>query len=219
MTETKQQPSEIKHIAETKQRPSEIKLFNTWSTENIKVSDPGLVKYINLSPVIVPKSGGRHAKNPFHKSKLNITERLINKMFVAGHRGKKHKFSSGHNVGTTTKTTKIVIGAFNIIEEKIKKNPVEVMVKAIENSAPLEEVLTYQRGGIFARESVVTAPQRRVDLALKHIAQGSYQRTVKKKKSAAQGLSEEIISAYKGDPASFAIQEKTRRDKEATGAR
>lgn len=198
---------------------TEIKLFNTWSTEGIKVSDPGLVNCINLNPTIVPKSGGRHAKNPFYKSKLNITERLINKMFVAGHKGKKHKFTSGHIVGTTTKTAKIVIDAFHIIEEKTKKNPVEVMVKAIENSAPFEEVLTYQRGGIFARESVVTAPQRRVDLALKHIAQGSYQRCVKTKKTAAESLSSELISAYKNDPASYAIQEKTRRDKEAMGAR
>ncbi|MFH1127428.1 MAG: 30S ribosomal protein S7 [archaeon] len=198
---------------------TEIKLFNTWSTEGIKVEDPGLVAYINLTPVIVPKSGGRHAKKPFYKSKLNITERLINKMFVAGHRGKKHKFTSGRNVGTSTKTSKIVIGAFHIIEEKTKKNPVEIFVKAVENSAPYEEVLTYQRGGIFARESVVTAPQRRVDLALKHIAQGTYKRSVKAKKTAEQSLAEELLAAYKKDPTSFAIQEKTRRDKEATGSR
>lgn len=198
---------------------TEIKLFNRWSTKDVKVSDPGLDNCINLTPKIVPKSGGRHAKNPFYKSKLNITERLINKMFVAGHKGKKHKFTSGHNVGNTTKTAKILMDSFSIIEEKVKKNPVEVMVKAVENSAPHEEVLTYQRGGIFARESVVTAPQRRIDLALKNLAQGAYQRSRKSKKSAEQGLSEELIAAYKNDPTSIAIQDKMRRDKEATGSR
>lgn len=198
---------------------SGIKMFNIWSTEGVKVSDPGLANYINLSPMVVPKSGGRHAKKPFYKSKLNIVERLINKMFVAGHRGKKHKFSSGRIVGTSTTTAKIVMDAFRIIEDKTKKNPIEVLVKAVENAAPYEEVLTYQKGGIFAREGVVTAPQRRVDLALKHIAQGSYQRGVRSKKTAAESLSSELMLAFNNDQASFSVQEKTRRDKEAIGAR
>ena len=55
----------------------ELKVFNRWSTKEIKVQDPGLVKYINLSPRIVPKTGARYAGNRFHKSKTFIVERSL----------------------------------------------------------------------------------------------------------------------------------------------
>ena len=59
---------------------SEIKLFNKWSVEGIKLMDPGLVNYINLNPTIVPKTGARYAGNKFHKSKVFIVERFMNKI-------------------------------------------------------------------------------------------------------------------------------------------
>ncbi|MCK5234208.1 MAG: 30S ribosomal protein S7 [Candidatus Aenigmarchaeota archaeon] len=197
----------------------EIKLFDRWQTETVKVNDEGLVSYINLDPVIVPRSGGRHAKHQFYKSKVNIVERLINRLFVAGHKGRKHKFTSGQNVGKTFGASKIVVDAFGIIEEKTKANPVEVLVRAIENSAPIEEVTTFRKGGMTSREGVVTSPQRRVDLALRHIAQGTYASSVKSRKSAASCLADEILLAYKGDMKSRAVSEKQRREKESQGAR
>ena len=39
---------------------TEIKLFNRWSFENLEVKDPSLIKYINLQPIIIPHSGGKH---------------------------------------------------------------------------------------------------------------------------------------------------------------
>ncbi len=199
---------------------AEIKFLNKWSFEGVEVRDPGLVNYINLKPVIVPKTGGRHARQQFYKSKLNIVERLINKLFVPGHKGKRHKTTSGHNVGKTINVMGIVDEAFEIIAKKTGKNPIEVLVRAIENAAPLEEVITYQRGGIFVREPVVTSPQRRVDLALRHIAQGTYQKSFNSKKSAAEALAEEILGAYNKDAnVSYAYSEKIRREKEAASSR
>ncbi|NOQ56099.1 MAG: 30S ribosomal protein S7 [Nanohaloarchaea archaeon] len=197
----------------------DIKLFDRWETEGIKVNDPGLVGYVNLKPVLVPRSGGRHAKAQFYKSKLNIVERLINRLFVAGHKGRKHKFTSGQNVGKTFTATKIVVDAFEIIEKNMKTNPVEVLVRAIENSAPIEEVTTFRRGGMTSREGVVTSPQRRVDLALRHMTQGTYASSVKSPKPAAQCLADEILNAYKNDMKSKAVSERQRREKEAHGAR
>ncbi|NCN39171.1 MAG: 30S ribosomal protein S7, partial [Candidatus Aenigmarchaeota archaeon] len=52
----------------------DIKLFNRWSFEGIVVNDPGLKLYINLKPVIIPKSGGKYTQKQFHKSKMNIVE-------------------------------------------------------------------------------------------------------------------------------------------------
>jgi len=197
----------------------EIKLFDRWSFEGIKVDDKGLEAYVSLHPVIFPKSGGRHAKQQFYKSKVNIVERLLNKMFVPGHRGKKHKITSKNCTGKTETNVRILLDAFEIIERKTGKNPVEVLVKAVENAAPIEEVLTYQRGGIFVREAVISSPQRRVDTALKHIAQGSYGKAFQNPKSAAECLADEIVAGYKNDQASFAVAERLRREKEAQGAR
>jgi len=78
--------------------------------------------------------------------------------------------------------------------------------------------MTYQKGGIMAREGVVTSPQRRVDLALKHIAQGSFHKAHKSKKSAASTLADEILAAYNENTSSFAFSERVRREKEASGA-
>lgn len=201
------------------QATQEIKLFDRWTMEGVTVKDTGLVDYIDLHPVIIPKSGGRHAKSQFYKSKLNIVERLLNKLYVPGHKGKKHKISSGKCTGKTETNMRLLVDAFKIIEEKTKQNPVEVLVRAVENAAPIEEVLTYQKGGIFAREAVTTAPQRRVDVALRHMVQGAYKKTFNNPKPAEQCLAEEIMAAAKNDQASFAVSERTRKEKEAIGAR
>ena len=204
---------------EKEEGKEEILIFNRWSTRDVVVEDPGLVDVISISPIMFPKTGGREAKYHFGKAKVNIVERLINRMFVAGHRGKKHKLTSGINTGKTLKNMKNVIEAFEIIESKLKKNPIQVLVKAIENAAPVEEVITYQRGGIVAREAVVISPLRRVDLAIRHIVMGAYMKRHQSKKTAGEALAEEIINAYNNNPESFAISEKNRREKEAEGAR
>jgi len=58
---------------------------------------------------------------------------------VAGHRGKKHKLTSGRMVGKTQNVANIVIEAFEIIEKKSQKNPLEVLITAVENAAPLKK--------------------------------------------------------------------------------
>ncbi|MBU4245816.1 MAG: 30S ribosomal protein S7 [Nanoarchaeota archaeon] len=198
---------------------SEIKLFNKWSYEGLKVKDAGIADYINITPIIAPRTSGKYASTQFYKSKMNVVERIMTKLFVAGHRGKKHKLTSGRMVGKTQNVANIVIEAFEIIEKKTQKNPLEILITAVENAAPLEEAISYQRGGIFVREGVITSPQRRVDLALKHICQGTQAKSYSNKRSAGEALAEEILAAAKGETASFAYSEKMRREKEASGAR
>lgn len=211
--------TEAKEMA-TKMIAPELKLFDKWSTAGIIVNDQGLRDYINIESRLVPKTYSRFvAKRHFYKSKLNIVERLINHLFVVGHRGKKHKISSGINVGKTSQVVGMVEGAFEIIEKQTQKNPVEILVRAIENSAPIEEVISYQKGGIFVREAVVTSPQRRVDIALRHLTQGCYRKSFQSKKTAAQALAEELMAASAGQPASFAVSERNRREKEAAESR
>lgn len=198
---------------------TEIKLFNKWPY-NVEVNDLGLKSYINLSPVIVPRiSHGRHAKKKFYKSDISIVERLMNHLFVPGHKGKKHRITSGRCVGKSMNAYNTVKESFEIIEKKTGKNPLEVFVKALENAALREEVSSYQMGSIIVRKAVITAPQRRIDLALRYFAQGAYNKSFKSKKTIAQALADEIISAYNNSKESVAIQEKERLEREAEGAR
>jgi len=198
---------------------SEIKLFNKWDTSKIKINDPGLNGYIGLKPVIIPKTHGRHRKQ-FYKSEISIVERLINHLYIPGHRGKKHLRSSGRCSGDTMSCLEITKDAFEIIEKKTKMNPVEVLVRAIENAALREEITSFQLGGITARKAVIASPQRRIDLALRLLVQASYQKATKGGKPMAPVLAEEILATYKNDASSsHAIREKERIEREAAGAR
>ena len=197
-----------------------IKLFNKWEIEGIAVNDPGLKNYVNLKPIMVPKTFGRSAKKQFHRSQISIIERLANHLYVSGHRGKKHIITSGKNVGKTLKIWNVIEDSFKIIEERTKKNPVEVFVKALENAALREEITSFQVGGIIVRKAVITAPQRRVDLALRLIVQGSFQKSFNNIKKMSDTLADEIYAAYNYDPQnSHAIREKERIEREAAGAR
>jgi small subunit ribosomal protein S7 len=197
----------------------QILLFNRWSVADVKVEDPGLKKYINLKSVIIPKSGGRFATKPFHKNDMSIVERLINKMAIPGHKGKKHEIASGHMPGRYQTLCSAVIEAFEIIERKTKMNPVQVLVRAIENSALYEEVAGYRMGGMIARKAVITSPQRRLDLALRYITQGIFRSSFKKKTDLPNAIANELMAIYNNDNKSLAIRERNRLEKEAEGAR
>ncbi|TLZ87295.1 MAG: hypothetical protein E6K02_03645, partial [Methanobacteriota archaeon] len=61
-----------------KKRPSyEMKLFEKYELNDVVVHDAGLAKYMNLSPIVIPHTGGRWANKPFGKAKANLVERLI----------------------------------------------------------------------------------------------------------------------------------------------
>ena len=124
-------------------------------------------KNINVNPVIVPKTGAKYAGNRFHKSNLFIVERFINKMNNPGHKGKKHVISSGHCTGKTISHYMLLEKVFEELEKRSGKNPLEVFVKAIENAAPREELVTIEYGGAKYPKAVESAPQRRVDQAMK----------------------------------------------------
>lgn len=198
---------------------SEIKLFDRWDSEDVEVRDEGLKRYINTENIMAPRSKGRHSDQQFYRGDVQIVERLLNRMYVAGHKGKKHKISSGQNVGKSEKLWNILEAAFQIIEEETGENPVQVLVTAIENSSPTEEVVSYQRGGVMARKAVIVSPQRRVDLALRMLIQGAYGNRLASADDAPEALAAEIIGAYENDSTVRAIREKQRREKEAEGAR
>ncbi len=196
-----------------------IKAFNRWDTEGIKVKDKGLVNYISLEPRIVPKTGARYAGNRFHKSDIFIVERLINKVMVPGHKAKKHFRTSHHITGKANSAYKIVRDAFVKIERQLKENPIEVFVQALENAAPREEIITIEYGGARYPKAVESAPQRRIDVALRLFAQGAYQKSFNSEKAIEDCLAEELINAYKLSSDSLAVSKKLEVERQADASR
>ncbi|RJQ15836.1 30S ribosomal protein S7 [Candidatus Woesearchaeota archaeon] len=197
----------------------EIKAFDRWSTEGIVVEDLGLQRYISLEPRLLPKTGARYAQNKFYKSKIFIVERLINKLMNPGHRGKKHKRTSGSCTGKSNTTYKLVYDALDIIEKKTKLNPLAVFVRALENAAPREATVTIEYGGARYPKAVEVSPQRRIDIALRMMIQGTHAKAFNKKKGAVQALADEILNAYQISQASDAIAKKVELERQADASR
>jgi len=198
---------------------SELKFFNRWGSEGITIPDVGLVNYITIEPKISPKTGARYAGNRFHKSAVSIVERLATKLMVTGHKGKKHYMSSGHNTGKKDIALKTVEKALAKCEVKLKENPIAILVRAIVNSAPREEVIAIEYGGARYPKAVDVAPQRRIDLALRHIAQAAYIKSFNKKMSVEDALSAEITNASLSSARSSAISKKRDLERQASSSK
>lgn len=199
---------------------TENMVFGKWESVG-EITDPGIEKYINLNAKIVMHNQGRHAKKTFGKTNLHIVERLINSLMRGG-TGKKiggKIIRDRGGCGKKSKMHKVTQDAFEIIHTKTKQNPVEILTKAIVNSAPREETTRVKFGGIIAHLAVDVAPQRRIDFALRNIARAVAIKSFKSKKSAEQALAEELILASKNEPASNAISKKNEVERIAKSSR
>jgi small subunit ribosomal protein S7 len=183
-------------------------LFEKWSWENIEVKDPGLKKYICLRPAIVPHSMGRSEHHRFGKAEVNIVERLVNQLM-----------RPGKNAGKKARSIKFVKNAFEIIHLQTGRNPIDVLVRAVENSAPCEDTTRIMYGGIVYHQSVDVSPQRRVDLALRWIAEGARLAALNNPKTFEECLAEEIILAANRDLKSYAVQRRNELERIALHAR
>ncbi len=196
----------------------EMKLFGLFSTHDVVVQDPGLKKVINLDTKLLLKSYGRIKWDPA-KAKVNVIERLINLLQVPGSRGKKHRIITRWNTGKYNKNTKIVIDAFKIIETKTGQNPVAVLVRAIENSAPRDGVTSIEYGGARYPQAVDVSPRRRLNMVLRFLVHGSYDKAFNKKATITETLAKEIMLAAEGSSESYAIQKRNDSEKQADAAR
>jgi small subunit ribosomal protein S7 len=186
----------------------EILLFGKYDISEVVVRDGGLAKYIDLRPTVVPHSDGRHSGRWFGKARLNVVERLINNMMrTEVFTGKKMK---------AYRTTQ---NAFEVIVKKTNKNPVQVLVEALENAAPREEITRLQFGGISVPKAVDVAPSRRLDIALRNITRGAIQSSFKNTKPIHECLADELILASKNDMNSFSVAKKEEVERVASSAR
>ncbi len=189
-------------------QPSEIKLFQKWSFKDITVKDIGLQRYLNLTPMVAPHSMGRHEHQRFRKAKVNIVERLINGLM-----------RSGKNSGKKAKATNFVKETFEIINLRTNKNPVEVLVQAVENSSPCEDTTRVSYGGVVYHLSVDVAPQRRIDLAIRHITEGARASSKNNPRSIQETLADELVLAANKDIKSVAIAKRNEIERVAQSSR
>ena len=187
---------------------SKALLFNKWDVAEVKVTDPSLVRYVNLTPQIIPHSCGKFSRQEFNKANMMIVERLINRLM-----------QTENNTGKKQLAIGIVRDAFEIINKKTKRNPVEVLVEAIGNTGPREETVRLKYGGINVPKSVDTAPMGRVDSAVGFIAEAVWKSSRKKKKSASAILADELIAAAKGDAKCYSVGKKEEKERIAKSAR
>ena len=202
-----------------KAESGEIKLFNRWSFNGVVVSDMGLVNYINLKPILVPRTNGYYHNTPFYKTKVNIVERLMNRIQVCGHKGKKHRITSGHNTGKAKSIANMMLEVFETLEKRAKENPIQVLVTAIENAAPREEVITIERSGARYAQAVDMSPTRRVDIVLRYIAQGAAHKAFNKTISLKDAIIEEIMDCYHAGDKSMARSKRNEIEKMAAAAK
>ena len=192
-----------------RKRPSyEMKLFEKYDLTEVVVHDAGLAKYMNLMPIVIPHTGGRWANKPFGKAKASLIERVIN-----------HMMRTEDYTGKKSKSYRVVRTAFEIIAQRTQKNPVQVLVDALEKAAPREEITRLRFGGISVPRAVDIAPSRRLDLALRNIATGAVQATFKNRKPVEECLADEILAAARGEMQSSAIAKKEELERVAASAR
>ena len=183
-------------------------MFGKYDSSDVVVEDVGLAKYIDLTPTNIPHSGGKHANKWFGKSNLSIVERLINDIM------RTEKFT-----GKKMKAYKTVSQAFDIVAERTKENPIQILVSGLERAAPREEITRLQYGGISVPKAVDIAPQRRLDIALRNLSNGVVETSSKSKKSISQCLADEMMLAAKGDMQSFSVSKKEEIERVAQAAR
>ncbi|MFX1394013.1 MAG: 30S ribosomal protein S7 [Promethearchaeota archaeon] len=205
----------------SKSDKAEIKLFNLWSFKDIEINDYTLINYINLKPIIVPHSCGKHEHKKFWKSqKVSIIERFINRLLSPGFiasRIKGHK--SSYNSGKKSKIIKNLKTAFILIERLTRQNPIQVLIDAIINTAPREETTRIAMGGISYASAVDISPQRRVDLAIKYLTQAIAARSSGSLKHFEENIAQELIMAAKNSQESRAVKRKDEIERIAVSAR
>ncbi len=117
--------------------------------------------------------------------------------------------------GKKTIARKIVYGAFAIVKEKTKKEPLEIFETALQNAAPLLEVKSKRVGGATYQVPREVKGDRKITLAFRWIINAA---NSKKGKPMAEKLAEELMLAAKNEGSAIKKKEDTHRMAEANRA-
>jgi len=142
----------------------------------------------------------REAPPPDYKYQSVLVSRLVNKLDF---RGKK----SG--------AERVMYDAMDIIADKTKEEPLNVLTKAIENVRPLLEVKARRVGGATYQVPIEVQPTRSTTIAMRWIIDAARQKTGK---PMAVRLADELLAANKKEGIAFKKREDTHKMAEANRA-
>merc|ERR1719253_2059561 len=171
---------------------SDALLFGKWTYEDVSVKDLSLVDY-----VYTPHTAQRFQKKRFRKAMCPIVERLVCALM-------RH----GRNAGKKQMACRIVKHTFEIINLLAEKNPIQVLVEAVQNGGPREDSTRIGSAGVVRRQAVDVSPLRRVNQAIYLLSVGARNSSFRNMKSIAECLADEIMNAAKESSNSYAIKKK-----------
>lgn len=175
-----------------------IELFNKYSFNGVEVKDETLKNIINISvPGIVPHTSTKVNLGSFGKIHTSIVERFV-----------VHLMSNGRNTGKKRLAIRLFREACEIMHKLTGENPVQLLVDAVINAGPRESSARIGRGGSMKRASVDVSPYRRVNIALSFLSEGIRTTAFKNKKTMAEVMANEIMSAAKNSQNSFAVKKR-----------
>jgi small subunit ribosomal protein S7 len=129
-----------------------------------------------------------------------VVARFINRLMM---RGKK------------STAERIIYDAFDIIENRVHKSPLDVFEQAISNATPILEVKPRRVGGATYQVPVEVRPERRLSLAMRWLVENARRRTGK---SMAEKLAAELMDTAQGQGATIKKKEDTHKMAEANRA-
>jgi len=203
-------------------KDTKMLIFGKWDSAEVRINDPSLMNTVSLESKKIPHTFGKGTRKRFDKAKVNIVERLINKLMRSG-QGKRKlsgKYVRGRYVcGKKIHVMHIVEDAFELVEKKTGKNPIQVLIEAIQNTGPREDTTRLKRGGVSYTISVDVAPLKKVDEALKNLALATFSSSFKNKVDASEALANELIAAANEDNASFGVRRRDEVERIAKASR
>ncbi|MFZ3590858.1 30S ribosomal protein S7 [Bacillus sp. DJP31] len=136
--------------------------------------------------------------DPIYKSKL--VSRLINRMMIDGKRGTAQA---------------ILYKAFELVQDRSGKEPIEVFETALKNVMPVLEVKARRVGGANYQVPIEVRPERRTTLGLRYLVNYSRKRG---EKTMEERLANEILDASNNTGASVKKREEMHKMAEANKA-
>lgn len=117
--------------------------------------------------------------------------------------------------GKKSTATRIMYDALDIVQDRAKRPPLEVVEEALKNISPVLEVKPRRVGGSTYQIPVEVSPHRRLSLALRWLLAAAHNRPGK---SMAEKLAGELIDAARGTGSAVKKREDTHRMAEANRA-
>ena len=186
-----------------------VKLFDKWTIDDVVCKDPSLSRYIAINNhQCVAHSAIKWTSCRFKKGSCPIVERLCNTLMM-----------HGRNSGKKVMANRHLKAAFELVHLQTGKNPIQVLVDGIVNAAVREDSCRIGKGGQVRRQAVDVAPLRRVNQVLFFMGYGARKNAMRKYKTFAECLADELVAAAAGTDRSYAMQKRNEIEKIAVSNR